>query len=268
MIISVVNITNGRISDEAALRAIRAVNRQIEDDFAPYWGFGAQLRLEGRVAGQPKKATLPELRGDAVLYLWDRIDEAGADGYHAANYRGIAFGVVNVKLSQMLNEEWTVTFSHEALELLADPQVNLLAQGPHPDERGRKAPRLVYHWFEMCDAVQDESYAIDGVKVSNFVLPLYFTIGEQLGGRNDFLARVKGGKTLASFGINPGGYVGFFDPQLGEDDTRSRDSRGAARLALKAKFGTGRGAMRRERRKAPLSRRKAPAQRRRGQREG
>ena len=27
----------------------------------------------------------------------------------------------------------------------------------------------------MCDAVQDESYKIDGVEVSNFVLPLYFT---------------------------------------------------------------------------------------------
>src|SRR5436190_15611976 len=29
--------------------------------------------------------------------------------------------------------------------------------------------------YEMCDAVQDESYEVDGVEVSNFLLPLYFT---------------------------------------------------------------------------------------------
>ena len=40
----------------------------------------------------------------------------------------------------------------------------------------------------MCDAVQAESYTIDEVEVSNFVLPLYFTGGEELGG-NDFLGR-------------------------------------------------------------------------------
>src|SRR5207244_13483369 len=45
------------------------------------------------------------------------------------------------------------------------------------------------HWYEMCDAVQDESYEIDGVAVSNFVLPLYFTGGNEKGGRNDFLGK-------------------------------------------------------------------------------
>ena len=41
----------------------------------------------------------------------------------------------------------------------------------------------------MCDAVQAETYEIDEVDVSNFVLPLYFTGGDELGGRNDFLSR-------------------------------------------------------------------------------
>ena len=30
----------------------------------------------------------------------------------------------------------------------------------------------MFHWYEVCDAVQSEYYKIDGVPVSNFVLPL------------------------------------------------------------------------------------------------
>jgi hypothetical protein len=71
----------------------------------------------------------------------------------------------------------------------------------------------------VCDAVQAETYKIDGVEVSNFVLPLYFAIGEQTGARNDFLNRAYGGRTLKPFGVNPGGYVGFFDLASGQDDT-------------------------------------------------
>ena len=78
---------------------------------------------------------------------------------------------------------------------------------------------MVFHWYEMSDAVQDETYTIDDVELSNFVLPLYFTRNNEKGARNDFLGTVKNGKTLKSFGVNPGGYVGFFDPELGKHDT-------------------------------------------------
>ena len=94
-----------------------------------------------------------------------------------------------------------MTFSHEALELIGNPEVNLLVQGPNPTDPNK----YVFHWYEMCDAVQSETYKIDGIEVSNFLLPLYFTGGEEAGGRNDFLGRIYNGKTLASFGINPGG---------------------------------------------------------------
>jgi hypothetical protein len=251
MIISVVNFTNERLKDVDVLKALRAINRQIEGDFAPHWGFGATLRLEGRVGKRPATMTLPEMRGDAILYLWDRIDVKDADGYHEANNRGVPYGVVHVDLARELGEDWTVTFSHEALELLGDPQANLLAQGPHPLQGpNERKPHTVYHWFEMCDAVQDETYEIDNVKVANFVLPLYFTSEEQVGGRNDFLGTRYGGRSLTSFGINPGGYVGFFDPLLGKsgkDDQVALEERGAKRLAVKRGFKTGRGSLRKSR---------------------
>jgi hypothetical protein len=92
----------------------------------------------------------------------------------------------------------------------------------------------------MCDAVQAEKYEIDGVQVSNFVLPLYFTgtrDTDEVGARNDFLGRSYGGQTLRSFGINPGGYVGFFDPETGGHETFSirGDAVAAERMAMKAK---------------------------------
>jgi len=85
----------------------------------------------------------------------------------------------------------------------------------------------------MCDAVQDENYEIDGVSVSNFVLPLYFTPGAERGSRNDFLGHKHDGKTLESFGINPGGYIGFYDPKSKRTGEHSSDKRAARRLKIK-----------------------------------
>jgi hypothetical protein len=127
--------------------------------------------------------SLPELRGDAVIYLWDQIDVDDALGYHEKNARGIPFGIVFVQLSDQLDEPWSVTFSHDALELIGDPEVNLLAAGPHPGDKRKQ----VFHWYEMCDAVQNERYAMDGVDVSNFLLPLFHT--RNGGGRPQRLPR-------------------------------------------------------------------------------
>ena len=232
MIISIINHTDGQVSDDELQRVIRAVNRQIKEDFEPYWSLGATLRLEGRSETSPTKLSLPDLRGDAILYLWDKLDVDGALGYHDQNARGIPYGFVFTTLSAQLGEPWSVTLSHEALELIADPEVNLLVMGPHPADPNK----TVFHWYEMSDAVQNETYQIDGVAVSNFVLPLYFTPNNEKGARNDFLGTVTNGKTLASFGVNPGGYVGFFDPELGEHATfsRSHDKTAKKRMEIKA----------------------------------
>ncbi len=225
MIISLINHSNGKVSDADIHRTIRAVNRQIAEDFAPYWGFGAKLRLEGRSEKKPTEHTLADMRGDAVLYLWD--------GYHEKNDRGIPFGYVFLDLADELEEPWSATLSHETLELLGDPENNLFVAGPHPKDHRHR----VFHWFEMCDAVQDEHYDIDGVRVSNFVLPLYFTSGNEQGSRNDFLGHSHDGKTLESFGVNPGGYIGFYDPKnkKGGQFFAPGDSRAARRVKIKQK---------------------------------
>jgi hypothetical protein len=251
MIVSVINLATGKLTDESVQAAIRAVNRQIIQDFVPYWGFGAQLRLEGKSNRRRSNAT-SDMRGDAVLYLCNEVKNSGVDGYHDKTYRGIPYGVVYLELSDLLDEPWTVTLSHEALELIGDPEANLLVQGPDP----RHPKRTVFHWFEMCDAVQDEQYLLDGIALSNFVLPLYFTASAEHGGRNDFLGTTVRGKTLRSFRVNPGGYIGFFDPRTGKDGNYDQpdDARAAARLRFKSRLKVGRGVLRKLRTRGDASR--------------
>lgn len=233
MLISVVNHTNGKLSDETVLEGIRAVNRQIAHDFKPYWHLAAELRLEGTVGNKPDTDDLPELRGDAIIYLWDEVDVDDALGYHDLHASGVPFGFVFTELVRELGEPWTVTFSHEALELIGDAEANRLVAGPHPADPDQE----VFHWYEMCDAVQDEKYKVDGIYVSNFLLPLYFTRDAEPGGRNDFLSKAHKGKTLESFGINPGGYVGFYNPHSGQHETFAlkADRRARQRLRIKGK---------------------------------
>jgi hypothetical protein len=245
MIISIINHSNGIVSDDELQPVVRAINRQIAEDFEPYWSMGATLRLDGRSEDNPSKLNMLDLRGDAIIYLWDKTDIPGALGYHDQNARGIPYGFVFMDLAKKLGEPWSVTLSHETLELLGDAQVNLLAMGPHPGN----AAKTVFHWFEMCDAVQAETYKIDGVEVSNFVLPLYFTGSDEPGGRNDFLGRNHNGNTLNSFGVNQGGYVGFFDPETGKHETfaRPKDKTAAKRLTLKGEASAARRAIRYQR---------------------
>jgi hypothetical protein len=62
--------------DEKVQVGIRAINRRIAHDFERYWSLGAELRLEGHSGdSKPDKLGLPDLRGDAVIYLWEPIGD-------------------------------------------------------------------------------------------------------------------------------------------------------------------------------------------------
>ena len=68
----------------------------------------------------------------------------------------------------------------------------------------------MFHYREVCDPVQSETYLIDGITVSNFVLPHYYNSMGESGGRNDFL-----GTGLQAFRWNENGVIGFWDPRQG-----------------------------------------------------
>ncbi len=69
MIISLINHTNGKLKDEEVQHATRSINRQIEEDFEPYWSLGGTLRLEGKAGPRPRPQELADMPGDAVIYL-------------------------------------------------------------------------------------------------------------------------------------------------------------------------------------------------------
>jgi hypothetical protein len=237
MQIAVINLST-RVDESAIYAAIRAVNRQIENDFAPYWHVHGSLRLEGKIGTQASKKKA-RYRGDAMIYILDSCADSAHDfGYHEVNHRGVPCGFVYIDLASKLTEPWTVSLSHEALEILADPEVNRLIQGPHPG----KPRRQVFHWLEICDPVQNEIYEIDGIALSDFVLPLYYTRREEIDSRNDFLGRAD----LRSFGLCKGGYLGFFDPktQAHEIYTGPANATGKKRARIKEVLQSNRRALR------------------------
>jgi hypothetical protein len=240
MLISVINRSKA-VTDAELQQAVRAINRQLEEDFYPHWQFGARLRVDGagRVAGERDKRIalplLPGRRGDAVIYLHDAATVKGAEGYHDKNNIDVPFGFVFLDICKECGDDWTVALSHEAIELVGDPLSNLLVQGPHPKDHRH----LVFYMFELCDPVSGDWYEIDGVKVSNFVLPGWFARNVVEEARNDFLGRPVSGEALLPFASATGGYLCFYDGNLPDGKkwtqvAKPGDAMAERRIAAKA----------------------------------
>jgi hypothetical protein len=188
----------------------------------------ATLRLEGTLLRQARaNVSAAVMRGDAVLYISSAATDDGTEGFHDRNFRGIPYGVVYSAMSEQIGDPWSVTFSHEALELIADPQANNYVMGPSPHDRRKK----VFYWFEMCDPVSSQTYNIGDIALQNFLLPAYFEPAVP-GARTNFL-----GSELEAFGIAPESYVGYYDPEKQSQEAADADTRGTARREIRQRFG-------------------------------
>src|SRR5262249_53000547 len=99
--------------------------------------------------------------------------------------------------------EYTSTLSHELLEMIADPNVNLYAIGKF---RQNGKTRTGLFGLEVCDPVEANYYKINGVTVSDFVKPEWFEPDHKPGQmRMDYL-----GKIDAPFMLAEGGYADVF----------------------------------------------------------
>jgi hypothetical protein len=244
------------------LAAIRAITRQIFYDFEPYWHLSARLRLavnQRRLAAPPSPGQvvlesigvdlgdradgalcqLDPIAGGALIFLqtWESRRTpypklSYCYGFHGM-YGALPFPVGYVFATNengAPRDDWSVTLSHEILELIANPHVNLLVDGPCPctdplptGDGGVKAPKRVLVEREVCDPVKDSSYVVDEFRVSNFVLPLYFVERGEANERVDFL-----GVGLKSFDALNGGYVPTRNRASGAPGMRGRDYHGAA----------------------------------------
>jgi hypothetical protein len=216
IVIAIKNHSNV-VSDSELKSALSAFQTQVSRDFAATWGVDATLKWYAKSASIPASAWL--------LAVFNNSDEAGALGYHDLTKSGQPLGKVFAKTTIDDGGKWTVTFSHELLEMLGDPNINLCAF----DEN---AQRL--YAYEVCDAVEadDLGYDIDGVTVSDFVLPGWF---EPLHATKSEKFAFKS-KVNAPFELLPGGYISYYDLRGGGwQQINAKASKGqAARVNARA----------------------------------
>lgn len=188
-LVSVVNQSR-RVSDEDVAAMTSAVMRQLVRDVAPFYGLVPAMEFVPR-GGAP-------LEFAALAYIIDEPDIDGALGYHDEDEDGRPY--IKVFVDPTLDhggavltgaDAVSVTLSHEVLELVGDSPANKWVDGPD----GRD------YAYELCDAVEGDVYDVDGVSVSNFVLPAFFDPRAEEGSRMDHLF-----KLTRPFTMTPGGY--------------------------------------------------------------
>lgn len=219
----IISIQSEDISNAQAKRVVSALNTQLKDHFGPAWHIVAKSRL---IMGPVDPVTTT---AGAVLVVADEAHIEGALGYHDRIVEtGLPIGFVFEDICRELGEPWSVTLSHELLELCLNSMINDYCVGPHPTDRKRN----VWHWKEACDAVQDQTYTIRNVEVSDFVLPHFFTPERENNEKVNFLET----PGLRSFDVTAGGYLGFFDPKIGRETTYFKSEIGKKRSAIKQKM--------------------------------
>jgi len=193
------------VSDSELAAALPAFQTQMDRDFAPIWGIGARLRIVA------KEARLAD--GEWLIGLFDDADSAGILGYHETTTKGAPLGKVFVKTTKDYGGLWTVTFSHELLEQLMDPWINMC----FVDETNSRI-----YAAEMCDPCEDDSlgYVIDGVTVSDFILPSWAEPDLKTDVPRSFCGHLK-----TAFSLAPGGYVSYLDFSSGQGWQQKQESR-------------------------------------------
>lgn len=169
-------------------RFTAAMQTFVTDHVAPVWGTPARLVRT--------KTFRP---GAWAMVFLDVADEPDALAYHDLTPDGLPLSKVFVRTIADARASLTVAATHELVEMLVDPAVNLLTTGP--DER------LAYA-YEVADPVEADALAlrVGGFAMTDFVYPSYFETFHRPGSTR-FDA---GGHVRRPFQILRGGYQMVF----------------------------------------------------------
>jgi hypothetical protein len=171
-------------------RVTAALQRQAIRDFRPIWD------VEATVDSFPVLEDVP--LGYWLMNVREDIGFPGAAGIHLDD-QGQPFALIS------MSDSWSLTASHELLEMLADPFGNRLVPGesPHPDQ-GR-----VEFLVEVCDPSEaaEFGYTVNDILMSDFYTPQFFDPVAAEGVRYSFTSAVTEPRTILE-----GGYVSWHEP--------------------------------------------------------
>jgi uncharacterized protein YbaR (Trm112 family) len=149
----------GLLPDEVD-RVCAALQKQITEHVGPVWNVDATIRRvpsPGTSAGGHMTiVVLPDILAPGLAGFHA---EQGGSGYSAVRYGG----------------DWSITASHECLEMLCNPHRNEFMPGPSPMGQGE-----VEFLKEVCDPCQNHAHAYPisdeggDILVSDFCLPAYY----------------------------------------------------------------------------------------------
>jgi hypothetical protein len=196
--ISVINASTV-LTDNEVSPVVATLQKQVTNDFRPPWGVDAELNFI------PTGATPPA--NTWWLSILDDSDQAGALGYHDLTPDGLPVGKVFAGTDLKYGTQWTVTASHELLEMLADPNINLTVFVQNDQSTG------ILYAYEVCDACESDNlgYPIDNIQLSDFVFPSWFENFRATGSTQfDQTKQIQSPLQLL-----PGGYIGVFDVNSG-----------------------------------------------------
>jgi hypothetical protein len=189
---TVISVSNSstRVFEDDVKKMTLACGKQLAQHVAPILGLTPAIEYVPK-GGKPTYGNCPAT-------IDDTPDVPGALGYHDEDDNAVPYiKVFTISLDsggEVLtgDQAVSVTLSHEVLELTGDAPANRWVDGPGGMD----------YAFELCDAVEGDTYEIDGVAVSNFVLPAWFDPKAKAGESFDYL-----GKLTAPFTMTAGGYM-------------------------------------------------------------
>ena len=167
-----------------------ALQKQVTRDFSPIWGVPSTVDAFTRLEDVPI--------GYWPIIVSKNIHDPGAAGVHLDKH-GQPFALVQY------SQSWSLTVSHECLDMLVDPCGNRVIAGQSPKSDQGRVEFLV----EACDPCEGSGYAYtsNGVLVSDFITPHFFDPVVSAGIRYSFTGAIQSPREVLS-----GGYLSWHDP--------------------------------------------------------
>jgi hypothetical protein len=184
-------IDTSKLSGSELSQVSAALQKQVSRDFGPIWGVNATVDSFASLDDVPL--------GYWPVIVMEDIGDDSAAGFHQ-DKNGNPFALVQ------FSETWSLTASHETLEMLADPFGNRVIASIAPEQSSTKG--RVEILVEVSDPSEDisASYQVNGIVVSDFYTPSFFDPVPSSGKSYSFTGAIKKPRQVLK-----GGYISFHD---------------------------------------------------------